>query len=123
MKGDDFGRFSGQLALLWGSNGPASEFSLPCLAASVFKMNNFLYPIASFWIILSSHVLFFLIFGLHPLEILTSKIMEAAVAKIKAKRGYHNRANNGCDFNSKIIFWALRLPHKKHIKMRFSMIS
>ena len=33
--------------------------------------------------------------------------------------GYRNRANNGRGFNSKIIFWALRLPHKKQIKNAF----
>ena len=33
---------------------------------------------------------------------------------------YRTRANNGRGFNSKTIFWASRLPHKKHIKNAFS---
>ena len=61
----------------------------PPLPSSLSFQNKLIFsvPIASFWLILSCHVLFFLIFGLHPLEILTSKMIEAAVAKIEAKRG------------------------------------
>ena len=57
--------------------------------SSLSFQNKFIFsvPIGSFWLILSCHVLSFLIFGLHPIEILTSKMIEAAVAKIEAKRG------------------------------------